>query len=85
MSQLSDATLMALTAHEGQYRRDSKPYVIHPLAVAFALIARVGERAAVVGLLHDVIEDRPKEATIIDNVLLFRHLSVTLDAEQCAR
>jgi (p)ppGpp synthase/HD superfamily hydrolase len=40
--------------HEGQYDRDNKPYILHPLAVGM-----MGENynEKVVGILHDVMED----------------------------
>lgn len=40
--------------HEGQYDRDNKPYILHPLSVGM-----MGENynEKVVGILHDVMED----------------------------
>lgn len=60
--QLTDAIQVALVAHEGQ-RRDKfpdspdygMPYMVHPMRVAMKLIPDLD--AAVVGMLHDVLED----------------------------
>lgn len=52
------ASALATFAHEGQYRRDGRPYIVHPADVAQRL-ERVGVPAQVVaaGWLHDVPED----------------------------
>ena len=48
----------ALKAHEGQLRRDGRPFVSHPLAVA-GIIAEMGldTDSIMAGLLHDCVED----------------------------
>jgi (p)ppGpp synthase/HD superfamily hydrolase len=54
------ALQVAISAHEGQFRKSARPvpYVVHPLHVALVL-ARWGhdEDVIVAGLLHDVVED----------------------------
>lgn len=54
-----EALLLAVRAHDGQYRkqvseRPADPYVVHPIRVASRLQA---QRLRVVALLHDVLED----------------------------
>jgi len=53
---LDEAILIAVTAHQGQVDRGGHPYILHPLAV-MRRVCNVGERAAIVGVLHDVVED----------------------------
>lgn len=54
--QLSKAILIATLAHEGQFDKGGKPYILHPLTVMHKLdSADEDEQAAAV--LHDVIED----------------------------
>jgi hypothetical protein len=50
-------------AHRGQLRKGTeKPYFTHPVAVGMMVLAHGhGVEAAVVGLLHDVIEDTPAD------------------------
>lgn len=73
---LGRALAFAMMAHHGQtYRgygpRANTPYILHPLRVAFA----VSERARVVALLHDVLEDTnvplPEWVTDEERVALF--------------
>ena len=55
---ITKAILFALKAHEGQLRKDDKPYIIHPLSVGFILeSAGYGEEVVIAGILHDVVED----------------------------
>jgi len=45
-------------AHRGQVRRSGKPYISHPLGVAYMLAElRFDQTSVAVGLLHDVLED----------------------------
>lgn len=49
----------ATRAHDGQFRDDGIPYIIHPIRVAIVLIDH-GERdpnLIIAALLHDVVED----------------------------
>ncbi len=51
---LARATEIAITAHEGQTRKNGEPYANHPLRVSEACHT-LAEK--VVGMLHDVVED----------------------------
>jgi guanosine-3',5'-bis(diphosphate) 3'-pyrophosphohydrolase len=58
------AAVFAADKHRGQLRKgaDEAPYILHPLAVARALVEEGGVTDAEViaaGLLHDTIEDTP--------------------------
>lgn len=57
------AISFAERAHRGQFRKGTqKPYFTHPVAVGMMVLAHgYGIEAAVVGLLHDVIEDTPAD------------------------
>src|SRR5580704_9486739 len=52
------AARLALSAHEGQFRRSGEPYITHPIAVA-TIVAELGLDAPTVAaaLLHDAVED----------------------------
>lgn len=49
---------LALSSHEGQWRRSGEPYISHPVAVA-GICADLGldATAVIAALLHDVVED----------------------------
>ena len=51
---LEDAIILAATLHKGQLDKAGSPYILHPLKVMFRLKS---ERARIVGVLHDVVED----------------------------
>ena len=52
------AANFAAVAHDGQYRQNGAPYVIHPLAVAsLASDWQLDKESVVAALLHDVVED----------------------------
>lgn len=55
---ITDAVEFALDAHKNQSRKDDRPFIIHPLSVAFILLS-VGysEDVVIAGILHDVVED----------------------------
>lgn len=56
---IENAAAIAVTAHQGQVRKnDDTPYVMHPISVAL-MLARHGFSDAVVAaaLVHDVLED----------------------------
>ena len=55
---IEKAYLFAKTAHKDQIRKDGKPYISHPVAVAL-ILAKLGFNEDVVSaaLLHDVVED----------------------------
>lgn len=52
------AYLFAERAHAGQFRKDGKPYITHPLAVAEILAGwQLDGQTLIAALLHDVVED----------------------------
>jgi len=53
---LARAIGLAAQAHNNQTRRNGDPYILHPLRVMHA-VEQYGIDAAVVGVLHDVVED----------------------------
>lgn len=57
---LIDAISLAARAHQGQVDKAGEPYLRHVLRVGFSLLP--DEKAAIVGILHDVIEDAPQFA-----------------------
>lgn len=59
MSDLAKAREIAEKAHEGQTRKNGEPYINHAIRVSEAA-AVYGQDAAIVGMLHDVIEDSDK-------------------------
>ncbi len=55
---ITDAIEFGLLAHEGQLRKDGRPFIVHPLSVAFILqSAGYSESVVIAGILHDVVED----------------------------
>ena len=54
MSTLEKAIELAARHHAGQVDKGGIPYILHPLAVMMAV---EGERAKIVAVLHDVLED----------------------------
>ncbi len=56
MSTFEDALALAARAHKGQYDLAGAPYICHPMRVA---LAQTNERARIVAILHDVVEDTP--------------------------
>jgi (p)ppGpp synthase/HD superfamily hydrolase len=65
---LDRAILFAESAHRGQLRKGTQnPYVSHVIAVAMIVLDHGhGIDAAIVGLLHDVIEDTPVDRDEIE-------------------
>lgn len=55
ISQLLTAIRFASTAHDGQLDKGGEPYIFHCLRVGGSLLPDV--EAAVVGVLHDALED----------------------------
>lgn len=53
------ALVFARKSHAGQFRKDGKPYIIHPLSMACDAIACKGTTDEIIAtiLLHDVCED----------------------------
>lgn len=60
---IQKAIEVATIAHLGMVRKgDDLPYIIHPFSVAWILAGYTDdEDVAVAGLLHDILEDVPKE------------------------
>lgn len=59
-----EALELATLAHEGQYRRDGKPYITHPIAVADMMTT---DDEKVVAYLHDVVEDTDARLLTVGN------------------
>src|SRR3984957_13391390 len=57
-STIEAAARVAMSAHDGQFRRSGEPYITHPIAVA-TIVAELGLDAQTVAgaLLHDAVED----------------------------
>ena len=72
MQALETALQVAMDAHVGQTDLAGQPYILHPLRVMHAVSAW-GERAQVVALLHDVVEDCPVDWPM-ERVVEFCHL-----------
>ncbi len=57
---VTEAFEYARRMHEGQYRKNSENYIVHPVSVAIILAKIPVDTHTVMGaLLHDVIEDTP--------------------------
>ena len=61
---INRAYSIAEDMHNGQLRKSGEPYIIHPIEVA-RILAELGmdDETLVAGLLHDVIEDTPKNSS----------------------
>jgi len=58
LTMIEDAFDFAVEAHDGQYREDGDPYVMHPITVAIILAEiRTDLESITASLLHDVVED----------------------------
>ncbi len=57
---ITDAVEFAILAHKDQLRKDGRPFIIHPLSVAFIFLsAGYSEPVVIAGILHDIVEDTP--------------------------
>lgn len=56
---LAKALVLATNAHDGQFDRGGKPYILHPLKV-MSFLKEDDEELQCIALLHDVIEDSRK-------------------------
>jgi len=92
------AARVALSAHDGQFRRSGEPYITHPIAVA-TIVAELGLDAQTVAgaLLHDAVEDTgltlasitdvfgPAVASVVDGVTKLDRLQFdSKEAQQAA-
>jgi GTP pyrophosphokinase len=58
IGRLSEALLLAISAHAGSYRGDGIPYVIHPIRIALhAASLGLSTQTIIAAILHDVVED----------------------------
>ena len=55
--QLARAILVAANAHDGQFDKGGKPYILHPLHLMNQLMFDI--QLATIAVLHDVVEDSP--------------------------
>lgn len=55
-AQLSHAIAISAVAHEGQYDKAGKSYILHPLRIMFSM-DETDTKSQIVAILHDVIED----------------------------
>ena len=56
--EVSDAIDLASKLHEGEYRKNNEPYIIHPLNVAIILAQMNADNDTLAAaLLHDTVED----------------------------
>lgn len=58
-AQLSQAIAIASEAHKGQFDKGGVAYILHPLEVM--RMVRPDRDAMIVAVLHDVLEDCPKD------------------------
>lgn len=56
MTALTEAIVIAATAHDGQVDKAGQPYILHALRVMAAMFS---DHDRVVAVLHDVVEDSP--------------------------
>jgi len=58
IERVSEAIILAINAHDGTYRGDGVPYVVHPIRIALhAASLGLSIKTILAALLHDVVED----------------------------
>ncbi|MDB5183918.1 MAG: relA [Candidatus Saccharibacteria bacterium] len=68
LAELEHAIAYATEKHMGQKRRSGKPYITHPLAVAYNLIEwDMDVDSVLAGVLHDTVEDTPATLAEIES------------------
>lgn len=68
LAELEHAITYASEKHRGQKRRSGKPYITHPLAVAYTLIDwDMDIDSVLAGVLHDTVEDTDSTLQDIEN------------------
>jgi GTP diphosphokinase / guanosine-3',5'-bis(diphosphate) 3'-diphosphatase len=92
------AARVALSAHDGQFRRSGEPYITHPIAVA-TIVAELGldGQTVAAAILHDAVEDTgltlaaisdafgPDVAKVVDGVTKLDRLQFdSKEAQQAA-
>ena len=68
---IKEALDFALEAHRGQTDLDGMPYVLHPIRVG---LMGKNDKEAIVGLLHDVIEDTSYSLQDIERMVTDRDI-----------
>jgi len=72
IAELEHAIAYATEKHKGQKRKSGKPYITHPLSVAYTLIEwDMDIDSVLAGVLHDTVEDTDATLEQIEN--LFGH------------
>ncbi len=68
LAELEHAIAYATEKHKGQKRRSGKPYITHPLAVAYNLMTwDMDVDSVLAGVLHDTVEDTDASLDEIEN------------------
>ena len=69
IEELKHAIDYATEKHKGQKRKSGKPYITHPLSVAYNLIEwDMDIDSVLAGILHDTVEDTPATLEEIENL-----------------
>ena len=68
LAELEHAIAYATEKHKGQKRKSGKPYITHPLAVAYNLMSwDMDVDSVLAGVLHDTVEDTDASLDEIEN------------------
>lgn len=77
MSSLNRAIEIAVIAHTGQVDKGGSPYIMHPIRV---MLAMATEEERIVAVLHDVLEDSPLDAWMVEEAQFSASVVEALDA-----